>query len=142
MSQRQTIITALDAAFKTLKKPGGYNLNLGNNVIEWPTTPIDQWTLPALAYMDKDAGIDRDGVEMGFHQHNLMLEVQAFVTTPVDARKAIEDVAALMWANRNIAGARSISMESHEIEQQQAERRIVSARMMFTVTYRTALGAI
>jgi len=142
MSQRQTIITALNAACRTLKKSGGYNLDLGRNVIEWPTTPVEQWTLPALAYMDKDASIERDGVEMGFHQHNLQLEVQAFVTTPEDARKAIEDVTALLWTNRNIGGARWVSLESHEIDQQQAERRIVSARMTFTVTYRTALGAI
>lgn len=141
MSQRQSIMTALVPLFATLKKSNGYNLDLGKNVKEWAAVPIEQGTLPRVSY--RDAGATVTSAEFGRHEHSLRLEVEVFTTTPEDARKGIEDVVELLWANRLLGGlTRWISLDDHQIEQQQADRKIVAALMTFTVTYRTDLGAI
>jgi hypothetical protein len=148
MSQRQAIMTALGTALKGLTKANGYNLDLGRRLVEWPTTAVDQMQLPALMYRDGRASVgvqteEGQPVSFGQHEHQLTVEVVALVTTPADARKAVEDVTALLWANRKLGGAcRWITLSAHQIEQEQADRRQVAAGMTFTISYRTPLGEI
>lgn len=148
MSARSTIMGLVETALKTLKKSASFNLNLGSNVIGWPTTPVEQMQTPALLYFDQRASVsttaeDGGSVPFGKHEHTLNVEVAAIVNTVADARLALEDVVSLFWTNKTWGGnARWTTLVSHQIEQQQSDRRIVMASMTFSITYRTDLGAI
>lgn len=141
MSTRQQIVDAVLTALVTIKTANNFNSNAGRNVKELSDTPVT--TFPALRVADTTAEVVTDGVEIGFHQHQMQLTVVAFETTREKAREIVEDVVALMFDNRKWSGlARWTQLDRHEIEEQQADRKFVAATMQFTITYRTALGAI
>jgi hypothetical protein len=143
MSHRETIVAAVLTALADIIKTNGYNTDAGANVAELSDTPVPTAKFPALRIADGEAEVTTENVPFGFHEHALHLAVLGYATTRAAAREIVEDVVALMFANRTWSGnARWTALETHSLNEEQADKKIVVASMTFIITYRTALGAI
>jgi hypothetical protein len=144
MNTRASIITALDARFKTILTSGGYNTNLGANVKHWQTENINEEDCPALRY--SDSVDDEDFATMNQMEHVLPLEIDLkYVVADVsEATDGIEDVYAAIGVDETFGGLLvSATPKGNRLDvDASAQTIIVTAKITIDLTYRTTKWGI
>ena len=141
MSARQNIVTAVMTALAGIKTANGYHSNAGNNCKELSDVPVTAF--PAIRVNDAQSEVVTEEIPFGFHEHRLTVIVAGYANTMQAARELAEDITAVMWEGRRWGGsARWTALNRHDITQVHAEKKYCSCELEFTITYRTALGAI
>ncbi len=139
--KRQDIISAVDTRMKAILVTGGYETDLGENVIEYQLHPPDPDELPFLSYRDTGAdSIDRDNV-YEYKKLNLEIGIKVSSSTALsDVRKYIRDVlkavkADLSWGKN----AYETVYEGDTISAQQEENVFADVLIKIGIYYQTLL---
>jgi len=101
---RQSIVTALDTLFKTIKTTASYETNLGSNVHWWRGEAVEVSELPALLCRDTVQTIPQTG---GGQEHTMFLTVEIYCTASdagVVMRKCIADVIKAIGTSLTLGG--------------------------------------
>ena len=91
-SKRQQIVSALDTRLKTILTTGGYETNLGNNVLWWRQTSFAD-TESGISCEDSEAAPEWLGAQCQLHKLTVGIKVVMPVGTAApEIRKAAADV--------------------------------------------------
>lgn len=142
-SKRQDICTKIGAALAAILTDNDYLTNLGQNVFEWRSTPLEDSELPGIIWRDR--GNVYEGPVTGRTSNELTIELEIFFTgstSPAKMRNYIADIRTCLmnnntWSNLAI-GTSLIEDETSTIEQ--AELKIGATSMRFSIKYITSLS--
>lgn len=119
----------------TVRSTGNYKTDLGANVQEWQTIPVDDDALPALAYKDTDA-VEIFSTDQW--KHTLTLDMLIYGNTPAQVRQGIADVITAIGTNSNWDGLTDFTqLTSENTGADQKNRKLLVANLIFTVEFIT-----
>lgn len=99
---RQRIVDTLIVRFATILISEGYKTDLGENVVRWLETEVDQDELPHLAWRDDDEDQDRNTV--GQTDHMLVIDCKVSAQTEDDLYAARADLIQAMGTDPQLGG--------------------------------------
>jgi hypothetical protein len=141
---RETIVKAIETAFKTIAVANGYHTALASHVTIWVPRPLQQLDLPAVNIRDIDdttedisLGATDTDTDAAVETHDMTVELDLVASTAtairsliMDCRKALRD---------NVAATYDITPVGDSMEADQDEKIVVGATLKFNVRYLTAL---
>jgi N-acetylglucosamine-6-phosphate deacetylase len=138
-SIRQQIMTAVDARLKTVTTDNGYNTNLGASVHEWRETALEIAELPGVIYRDIS---QTTVIAVGYHVHNLVLELDIFVSgasAPALLRQCIADAITAVGTDRqwSTLAEDTLPVNDENIAIEHEGKRIGGVRLRFVIQYCT-----
>jgi|GEM_PF-775425 len=145
-SVRQKIVDAVKTRFQSITVANGYETNLGNKVFVWRDTgaaPFEESELPAVVLFDAKDEIVQ---QLSRIQHHKLLMVADVVTDDAtqstQIRKLVADIykaigVDIYWTVESVRLAFDTDPMQDEFDVRQEERVIASARVQFTIQYRT-----
>ena len=140
-SRRQELVAAVLARFKGIRIADGYETNLGLNVSEWRTDPMQEGEKDLLNLRDTVSPILEEDT-IGAHTHNLTVEVDLLSVNETPAtqyRKMIADVIKAIGVDLTWGGlAEHTEPGAEELVVEQASRKVIGGLVRFTVIYSTA----
>jgi len=141
---RETIITAIDTALKTISVANGYHTALASHVTIWVPRPLQQAEIPAVNIRDVDdttvdvsLGADDTDTDAAAETHEMTVELDVLASTASAIRSLIMDCGKCL--RDNISSTYDIMPVGDSMEADQDEKIVVGATLRFKVRFITAL---
>jgi hypothetical protein len=141
MSTRASIITAIDARFKTIAKSNGYNTNIGAAVYHFSPDNIPEDTCPALVYSDVADTEELEAYDEIRHDLTVVIDLKYAVSDIDDVYSGIEDVLEAIGVDPSFGGlANGVVPQSNELDVSgEGQTIIVTAKINVGITYLTGV---
>lgn len=139
---RASLVNAIEARLKTIKKTGGYATDAGNHVFTWRKTPVTVKETPCILLYDNAAESSDDADTIGGRLHNLTVTIIGMTSNKTSASQARSLLADIFKAvgtdNGSFGGAANWSDPvAHEINLETDGDVTAAAKVTLQVAYRT-----
>lgn len=140
VTNRQQLIDAVEARLKTISAFSG-------RVWPWRRTPVSLATeVPCALFFDREASVVYAGVPVGFAEHRLKFEIEAYAkgsTTASQARAMLGDMIAAIWQDPQWGGlARWTEIDNHELALEHTGEIVGGILLTVTIVYRAPHGSL
>ena len=142
-TKRQQIIDAVRTRLQSITVTNGYDFNLGNHVLEWRTTILNENEIPGIVFRDVQ-NIKIEGGPVAYFRWGLNIEIEVITqggTSVTDIRKMLGDVYKAIGTDPKWGGLAILTEQPNndEIQSEQQERKITGASIRLQIIYDSPL---
>jgi len=142
-TKRQQIIDAVRTRLQSITVTNGYDFNLGNHVLEWRTTMLNDNEMPGIVFRDiQNIKVERGPV--AYFRWGLNIEINIITqggTSITDIRKMLGDVYKAIGTDVRWGGLAILTEQPNndEIQSEQQERKITGVSIRLQIIYDSPL---